>query len=156
MAPAQLQMIRAAAAGAAADESRNQIKKQFAPRHFTKEQSDSFVKAVNERPGLDGFPVAVLPGMSIEAEDYAKEISASVALTKLKVVPNFRGFSASPIEGVAIYRDMASPELPARKLQEAFRACGIEAKIVAAPSPLPNELPAGEKVPLLIFVGVRF
>ncbi len=156
MAPTQLQIIRTAAATAAADESRSQMKKQFAPRHFTKEQSDAFVKAVNEQPGLTELPVAIMPGMSIEAEEYAKEISSSVARTKLKVTPSFRGFNASPIEGVAIYRDKASPELPARLLQEAFRACGIEVKIVAAPSPLPNELPAGEKVPLVIFVGVRF
>ncbi|MGD0627944.1 MAG: hypothetical protein ABR987_01250 [Terracidiphilus sp.] len=153
MVPAQSQMIRAAAA----DEARNQIKKQFAPRHFTKEQSDAFVKAVNDQPDLVGLPVEVMPsGFSIEASDYAKEISSSVALTKLKVVQNFPGFDASPIEGVAIYRDTASPEIPARRLQQAFLACGIDAKIVAAPSPPPNQLPAGEKVPLLIFVGVRF
>lgn len=150
---AQSQMIRAAAA----DEARNQVKKQFAARRFTKEQSDAFVKAMTDQPDLDGYPVEVMASpFSLEAADYAGEIRSSVALTKVKMIDNFPGFQISATEGVAIYRDKASPESLAHSLQKAFIACGIDAKIIAAPSPPSNFLPTGEKIPLLIFVGVRF
>jgi hypothetical protein len=143
-------MIRAAAA----DEARNLIKQQFAPRHFTTKQSEAFVNAVNGQPDLAGYPVEVMPSStSLETSDYTKEIRASLALTKIKVVEDFPGFNAAPELGVSIYRDMNSSEAPARSLQQAFSACGIDAKIIAAP--LSSPLPIGQKVPLVIFIGVR-
>jgi hypothetical protein len=150
-APAESAIIRAAAA----DEARNQIKEQFSPRHFTEAQSKAFIKAVNDQPDLEGYPVNVLPmTLNSEAETYASEIRASVAQTKLKVVPSFGGFDKSAVAGVAIYRDQTSPEIFARRLQEAFSQCGIDAQIVNAPPPMPT-LPAGQKAPMLIFVGPR-
>jgi hypothetical protein len=151
MMPAQSEMIRSAAA----DEARNQINVQFAPRHFSEAQSKAFIQAVNSQPDLDGYPVNVLPMMmNSEAEDYANEIRASVDQTKLKMAKDFSGFNKTAVAGVAIYRDATSPEIFARRLQDAFKACGIDAQIVSAP-PNVGVVPAGEKVPMVIFVGPR-
>jgi len=150
IAPGESAMIRAAAA----DESRSQIKEQFAQRHFTDAQSKAFIKAVNAQVDLDGYPVNVLPMMmNSEAETYANEIKASVTQTKLKIEENFFGFNKSAVAGVAIYRDQTSPEIFARRLQEAFLACGIDATIVSAPPSLP--IPKDGKIPMVIFVGPR-
>jgi hypothetical protein len=149
-APAESAMIRLAAR----EEAHSQITQQFSPRHFTEAQSRDFIRAVNEQPDLDGYPVVVLPMvMNSEAEDYANEIRASVAKTKLKLV-GFMGFNKSAVAGVAIYRDQTSPEIFARRLQGAFLQCGIDSKIVDAPPNLPAPS-AGEKIPLVIFVGPR-
>jgi hypothetical protein len=91
--------------------------------------------------------------MNSEAETYANEIKASVTQTKLKIEENFFGFNKSAVAGVAIYRDQTSPEIFARRLQEAFLACGIDATIVSAPPSLP--IPKDGKIPMVIFVGPR-
>jgi hypothetical protein len=67
---------------------------------------------------------------------------------------DFSGFNKTAVAGVAIYRDATSPEIFARRLQDAFKACGIDAQIVSAP-PNVGVVPAGEKVPMVIFVGPR-
>jgi hypothetical protein len=152
MAPTESAMIRAAAA----DESRNQIKEQFSQRHFSDAQSKAFIKAVNAHVDLDGYPVIVMPMMmNSEAEIYANEIRATVNQTKLKIVTNFNGFDKSPVAGIAIYRDQTSSEIFARRLQEAFLNCGIDATIVSAPPSPFSPTPKGEKVPMVIFVGPR-
>ncbi len=149
MTPSQSAFIRQAAAS----EAKNQIKQQFAPRHFTEAQSDEFVKAVNSRPELSGFPVTVMPWFfGAEPEEYANAIKTSVARTKLKLV-DFQGFTKRPVEGVAIYRDESSPEIYARRLQEAFSQCGISTVIVAGNPSSPT--PSGQQTPMVIFVGPR-
>lgn len=151
MTPEESKMIRAAAD----DEARNQVKQQLAPRHFSKDQSDAFVKAVNAAPDLAGYPVELMPDfLSTEARQFTAELSKSIALTKLKVIIGFPGFNADATDGVAIYRDQTSPEIYARKLQEAFLESGVDAKIISAPSSAPA--PDGQKVPMVIYIGNRF
>jgi hypothetical protein len=140
---------------AAADEARTQISKQFSPRHFRDSQSKAFIKYIEGTKELIGYTVEVTPAQfNIESKNYAKEIEASVRLSKLKPSTTYVYVAnQDAVEGVAIYREETSPEIYAHLLQSALAAAGVSARIISG-TMLPVT-PQGQNPPLVIFVGPR-
>jgi hypothetical protein len=147
---------------AAEAETKAQISKQFAPRHLSAAQSALLLQKLAAVKELKDFPIAVTTWQfDFEATTYAGELRTCFSHSTMKVQP-LAHYDKDPVDGLGIYYDKRQPE-PARLLQEALRAAGLDSKLVPgtfdggqlANSVFQSVIKPGEDYPLELFVGSR-
>lgn len=133
----------------AAGQSRELIKRAFAPRRLTEGQSKAIANAIKDAAELQKLPVSesALP-LSLEAEHFSKDIYDALLAGGMspgdpRIIAQDNGH-----EGLTIYYDATLSDQAAQKLAQILRASGINAKVVGAPYNMPNP-----KAQLIIYAG---
>jgi hypothetical protein len=143
-------------------ETKAQVAKQFSPRHLSPKEASLLIETLASSKGLNGYPVSAIgTPYDFEAMTYAAELRN--CLSKTMKVQLTATYDQPVVEGLGIYYDRRQPE-PARLLQDALRAAGLNAKLVPgtyAGGQLANMvfqdalIPAGQNYPLEIYVGSK-
>jgi hypothetical protein len=147
--------IRNSATSAATRAAERFVSTKFADRHFTELQCHKFITAVEAYDDLNGYPVVIgHNAIEANARDFSEEIQACLPRTKLVFLTDGgTRINAPYVDGEAIFRDVKSPDSPALHLKAAFKAVGVDMKIVSGPAY--NDPPRGQKSSLYIWIGAK-
>jgi hypothetical protein len=139
----------------ASTQSKELLRSQLAPRHFTDAQADKLVAIIAQSPDLIGYPVIARPqGFDLEAAQYCKEMVGALFSSKVKNGDGSASPNADLSDGVVIFFDDRSDRKYADSLAEAFKLAGVTA-IVKGSYLLQPIIPPGEKPTLVVFVGPK-